>query len=77
MVVSIGDMKGLPNPEAFQQLEVGSEGPLITYSYYVTYQFAGGGEPKDKGSPEVCVCAPGNKQHGKSQQGELHLQPMG
>ncbi|OWK61204.1 Leucine-rich repeat-containing protein 43 [Lonchura striata] len=52
VVVSIGDMKGLPDPKAFQQLEVGSEGPLITYSYYVTYQFAGGGEPKDKGSPE-------------------------
>ncbi|XP_053849754.1 leucine-rich repeat-containing protein 43 isoform X1 [Vidua macroura] len=52
VVVSIGDMKGLPNPEAFQQLEVGSEGPVITYSYCVTYQFAGGEELKDKGSPE-------------------------
>ncbi|XP_068064592.1 leucine-rich repeat-containing protein 43 isoform X1 [Anomalospiza imberbis] len=52
VVVSIGDMKGLPNPEAFRQLEVGSEGPVITYSYYVTYQFAGGEELKDKGSPE-------------------------
>ncbi|NWS09592.1 LRC43 protein, partial [Motacilla alba] len=39
VVVSIGEMKGLPNPEAFQQLEAGSEGPVITYSYCVTYQF--------------------------------------
>ncbi|NWZ81421.1 LRC43 protein, partial [Poecile atricapillus] len=39
VVVSIGEMKGLPNPEAFQQLEVGSEGPMITYSYCVTYEF--------------------------------------
>ncbi|NWV26075.1 LRC43 protein, partial [Origma solitaria] len=39
VVVSIGEMKGLPDPEAFQQLEVGSEGPAITYSYCVTYEF--------------------------------------
>ncbi|NWT52852.1 LRC43 protein, partial [Erythrocercus mccallii] len=39
VVVSIGEMKGLPNPKAFEQLEVGSEGPVITYSYCVTYEF--------------------------------------
>ncbi|NWV73802.1 LRC43 protein, partial [Dasyornis broadbenti] len=39
VVVSIGEMKGLPDPEAFQELEVGSEGPVITYSYCVTYEF--------------------------------------
>ncbi|NWZ99801.1 LRC43 protein, partial [Nesospiza acunhae] len=39
LVVSIGEMKGLPNPEDFQQLELGSEGPLIACSYYVTYEF--------------------------------------
>ncbi|XP_038007910.1 leucine-rich repeat-containing protein 43 isoform X1 [Motacilla alba alba] len=52
VVVSIGEMKGLPNPEAFQQLEAGSEGPVITYSYCVTYQFAEGEELEDRGSPE-------------------------
>ncbi|XP_032931955.1 leucine-rich repeat-containing protein 43 isoform X2 [Catharus ustulatus] len=52
VVVSIGELKGLPNPEAFQQLEVGSEGPVITYSYYVTYEFAEGEELEDRGSPE-------------------------
>ncbi|NWX33536.1 LRC43 protein, partial [Notiomystis cincta] len=39
VVVSIGEMKGLPDPEAYQQLEVGAEGPVITYSYCVTYEF--------------------------------------
>ncbi|NXN89387.1 LRC43 protein, partial [Bombycilla garrulus] len=39
VVVSIGEVKGLPNPEAFQQLEVGSEAPVITYGYCVTYEF--------------------------------------
>ncbi|NXU11035.1 LRC43 protein, partial [Pardalotus punctatus] len=39
VVVSIGEMKGLPDPNAFQQLEVGSEGAVITYSYCVTYEF--------------------------------------
>ncbi|NXB19241.1 LRC43 protein, partial [Rhagologus leucostigma] len=39
VVVSIGEMKGLPDPKAFQQLKVGSEGPVITYSYCVTYEF--------------------------------------
>ncbi|NXY18316.1 LRC43 protein, partial [Atrichornis clamosus] len=39
VVVSIGEMKGLPDPKAFQQLEVGSEAPVITYSYCVTYEF--------------------------------------
>ncbi|NXD97888.1 LRC43 protein, partial [Chaetorhynchus papuensis] len=39
VVVSIGEMKGLPDPKALQQLKVGSEGPVITYSYCVTYEF--------------------------------------
>ncbi|KAL2298336.1 hypothetical protein Nmel_015330 [Mimus melanotis] len=52
VVVSIGELKGLPNPEAFQLLEVGSEGPVITYSYCVTYEFAEGEELEDRGSPE-------------------------
>ncbi|NXS24585.1 LRC43 protein, partial [Mystacornis crossleyi] len=39
VVVSIGEMKGLPDPKASQQLKVGSAGPVITYSYRVTYEF--------------------------------------
>uniref|UniRef100_A0A8C3EWR0 Uncharacterized protein n=1 Tax=Corvus moneduloides TaxID=1196302 RepID=A0A8C3EWR0_CORMO len=48
VVVSIGEMKGLPNPKAFQQLKVGSEGPMITYSYRVTYEFAEREELEDR-----------------------------
>ncbi|KFW04194.1 Leucine-rich repeat-containing protein 43, partial [Fulmarus glacialis] len=39
VVVSIGEIKGVPDPSARQQLEVGSEAPVITYSYCVTYKF--------------------------------------
>ncbi|NXM36331.1 LRC43 protein, partial [Oxyruncus cristatus] len=39
VVVSVGEMKGVPDPSALQQLEVGSEAPLITCSYFVTYEF--------------------------------------
>uniref|UniRef100_A0A8C5J7T0 Leucine rich repeat containing 43 n=1 Tax=Junco hyemalis TaxID=40217 RepID=A0A8C5J7T0_JUNHY len=53
LVVSIGEMKGLPYPEDFQQLEPDCEGPVIAYRYCVTYQFAEGEELKDRGSPEV------------------------
>ncbi|KFQ33796.1 Leucine-rich repeat-containing protein 43, partial [Mesitornis unicolor] len=36
VVVSIGEMKGIPDPSAHQ---VDSEAPVITYSYCVTYEF--------------------------------------
>ncbi|NXK51198.1 LRC43 protein, partial [Chauna torquata] len=39
VVVSIGKIKGVPEPSAVQNLEVGSEAPVITYSYCVTYEF--------------------------------------
>ncbi|NXI45728.1 LRC43 protein, partial [Galbula dea] len=39
VVVSVGEMKGVPDPSAQQQMEVGSEAPVITYSYCVTYEF--------------------------------------
>ncbi|NWI95243.1 LRC43 protein, partial [Pitta sordida] len=40
VVVSVGEMKGVPDPSIPQQLEVGSEAPpVITYSYFVTYEF--------------------------------------
>ncbi|KFQ70259.1 Leucine-rich repeat-containing protein 43, partial [Phaethon lepturus] len=39
VVVSIGEMKGVPDPSSRQQLEVGSKAPVITYSYCVTYEF--------------------------------------
>ncbi|NXI97827.1 LRC43 protein, partial [Psophia crepitans] len=39
VVVSIGEIKGVPNPSGLQQLEVGAEAPVITYSYCVAYEF--------------------------------------
>ncbi|NXL28125.1 LRC43 protein, partial [Glaucidium brasilianum] len=39
VVVSVGEIKGVPDPRALQQLEVGSQAPVITYSYCVTYEF--------------------------------------
>ncbi|XP_040433406.1 leucine-rich repeat-containing protein 43 isoform X1 [Cygnus olor] len=53
VVVSIGKIKGVPDPSALQGLEVGSEAPVITYSYCVTYEFAEGEEMEDGGSTEV------------------------
>ncbi|NXN24340.1 LRC43 protein, partial [Nycticryphes semicollaris] len=39
VVVSIGEIKGVPHPSIQQQLEVGSKAPVVTYSYCVTYEF--------------------------------------
>ncbi|NWH63547.1 LRC43 protein, partial [Geococcyx californianus] len=39
VVVSVGEIKGAPDPSALQQLEVGSKAPVITYSYCVMYEF--------------------------------------
>uniref|UniRef100_A0A663MLW4 Leucine rich repeat containing 43 n=1 Tax=Athene cunicularia TaxID=194338 RepID=A0A663MLW4_ATHCN len=54
VVVSVGEIKGVPDPRALQQLEVGSQAPVITYSYCVTYEFVEGEEIKDGSSTEVC-----------------------
>ncbi|XP_015733352.1 leucine-rich repeat-containing protein 43 isoform X4 [Coturnix japonica] len=51
VVVSIGEMKGVPDPSTLQELEIGSEEPVITYSYCVTYEFAG--EETEDGGTEV------------------------
>uniref|UniRef100_A0A8C5UF46 Leucine rich repeat containing 43 n=1 Tax=Malurus cyaneus samueli TaxID=2593467 RepID=A0A8C5UF46_9PASS len=73
VVVSIGEMKGLPDPKAFQQQEVDSEGPEITFSYYVTYEFVEAEELKNGGSPEVGASLCSWKQ---PKQGDLHLQAL-
>ncbi|KFQ83553.1 Leucine-rich repeat-containing protein 43, partial [Phoenicopterus ruber ruber] len=39
VAVSVGEIKGVPDPSALQQPEIGSEAPVITYSYCVTYEF--------------------------------------
>ncbi|XP_048819755.1 leucine-rich repeat-containing protein 43 [Lagopus muta] len=61
VVVSIGKIKGVPDPSTLQELEIGSEAPVITYSYCVTYEFAaeetedGGTEVKIHQSPVVAT----------------------
>lgn len=55
VVVSIGEIKGVPDPSAHQQLEVSSEFPVTTYSYCVTYEFEEGEEIEDSSSTEVCA----------------------
>ena len=55
VVVSVGEIKGVPDPSALQQLEVGSEAPEITYRYCVTYEFVEGEDIGDGSSTEVCA----------------------
>eukprot|EP00075_Anas_platyrhynchos_P036715 XP_027325968.1 N-acetyllactosaminide beta-1,3-N-acetylglucosaminyltransferase 4 isoform X1 [Anas platyrhynchos] len=53
VVVSIGKIKGVPDPSTLQELEVDTKAAAITYSYCVTYEFAEGEEVEDGGSAEV------------------------
>ncbi|NXN95930.1 LRC43 protein, partial [Rhinopomastus cyanomelas] len=39
VLVSVGEIRGVPDPRTGQRLEVGSKAPVITYSYFVTYEF--------------------------------------
>lgn len=55
VVVSVGDMKGVPDPSTLQQLADGSDFPVITYSYCVTYEFVEGEELDDGSITEVCA----------------------
>uniref|UniRef100_A0A672U9V7 Leucine rich repeat containing 43 n=1 Tax=Strigops habroptila TaxID=2489341 RepID=A0A672U9V7_STRHB len=54
VVVSVGDMKGVPDPSTLQQLADDSGFPVITYSYCVTYEFVEGEELDNGSSTEVC-----------------------
>ncbi|XP_058014776.1 leucine-rich repeat-containing protein 43 [Ahaetulla prasina] len=47
LIVTLGKMRGVPNP--FNPEDVGNspDSPIVTYSYYVTYEFAKG-EKKEK-----------------------------
>uniref|UniRef100_K7G5T0 Leucine rich repeat containing 43 n=1 Tax=Pelodiscus sinensis TaxID=13735 RepID=K7G5T0_PELSI len=54
LVVSVGKIKGVPNPIKPEELESSPEFPLITYSYYVTYEFVERENAEDTNSAEVC-----------------------
>uniref|UniRef100_A0ABM5F2N9 Leucine-rich repeat-containing protein 43 isoform X1 n=1 Tax=Pogona vitticeps TaxID=103695 RepID=A0ABM5F2N9_9SAUR len=55
MIVTIGKIRGLPNPVVSDEPESGPESPVITYSYYVTYEFAKGEKIEEKGTVKVVV----------------------
>ncbi|XP_026575141.1 leucine-rich repeat-containing protein 43 [Pseudonaja textilis] len=47
LIVTLGKMRGVPNPFNPEDLESSSGSPIVNYSYYVTYEFAKG-ERKEK-----------------------------
>ncbi|XP_025018846.1 leucine-rich repeat-containing protein 43 [Python bivittatus] len=48
LIVTIGKIRGVPNPVGPEELENSPDSPVITYSYYVTYEFAKGEKKGDK-----------------------------
>ncbi|XP_048677659.1 leucine-rich repeat-containing protein 43 isoform X2 [Caretta caretta] len=53
LVVNVGKIKGVPNPSKPEELESGPESPVITHSYYVTYEFVEREEAEDTNNSEV------------------------
>ncbi|XP_042297814.1 LOW QUALITY PROTEIN: leucine-rich repeat-containing protein 43 [Sceloporus undulatus] len=54
MIVSIGKIRGVPYPIGPEELKSGPESPVITYNYYVTYEFAKG-EKRQKETVKVAL----------------------
>uniref|UniRef100_A0A674JQB5 Leucine rich repeat containing 43 n=1 Tax=Terrapene triunguis TaxID=2587831 RepID=A0A674JQB5_9SAUR len=52
LVVSVGKIKGVPNPFKPEELESGPESPVITHSYYVTYEFVEREKAEDTNNAE-------------------------
>lgn len=55
MVVVVGRIKGIPNPVVLEEPESSPESPIITYSYYVTYEFAKGEKVEEKEGVKVYI----------------------
>uniref|UniRef100_A0A8C3XWE6 Leucine rich repeat containing 43 n=1 Tax=Chelydra serpentina TaxID=8475 RepID=A0A8C3XWE6_CHESE len=53
LVVSVGKITGVPNPIKPEELESSPESPVITHSYYVTYEFVEREKAEDTNSDEV------------------------
>ncbi|KAJ7309798.1 hypothetical protein JRQ81_007867 [Phrynocephalus forsythii] len=60
MVVAIGKIRGIPNPVVPDDAENGPESPVISYSYYVTYEFAQGEKIEEKETVKAAV-SPGQQ----------------
>uniref|UniRef100_A0A8C4YQT6 Leucine rich repeat containing 43 n=1 Tax=Gopherus evgoodei TaxID=1825980 RepID=A0A8C4YQT6_9SAUR len=52
LVVSVGKIKGIPNPIKLEELESSPESPVITHSYYVTYEFVEREKAEDTNNAE-------------------------
>ncbi|XP_060641964.2 leucine-rich repeat-containing protein 43 [Anolis sagrei] len=55
IIVSVGRIRGVPYPVIPEEVESGPETPIITYSYYVTYEFAKGERTQEKESVKVVL----------------------
>ncbi|XP_066466093.1 leucine-rich repeat-containing protein 43 [Tiliqua scincoides] len=55
LLVTIGKIRGVPNPIGPEEPESGPESPIITYSYYVTYEFARGETIEELETDKVVV----------------------
>uniref|UniRef100_A0A8C3TIF6 Leucine rich repeat containing 43 n=1 Tax=Chelydra serpentina TaxID=8475 RepID=A0A8C3TIF6_CHESE len=53
LVVSVGKITGVPNPIKPEELESSPESPVITHSYYVTYEFVEREKAEDTNSDEL------------------------
>ncbi|XP_054852931.1 leucine-rich repeat-containing protein 43 [Eublepharis macularius] len=55
MVVTVGKIQGVPNPVISEELESSLESSVVTYNYYVTYEFAKGEEIDDGDNTKIPV----------------------
>ncbi|KAL8180109.1 UNVERIFIED_CONTAM: hypothetical protein K2H54_006966, partial [Gekko kuhli] len=53
VIITIGKVRGIPNPAGSEELESTPESPVVTYSYYVTYEFAKGEKISDGDKTKV------------------------
>nr|XP_056715075.1 leucine-rich repeat-containing protein 43 [Euleptes europaea] len=53
MIVTIGKIRGIPNPIGAEDPESSPESPVVTYSYYVMYEFAKGEKISDRDHTKV------------------------
>ncbi|KAM3825978.1 MLX-interacting protein isoform 2-T2 [Vipera latastei] len=67
LIVSVGKMRGIPNPLIPEELEGSPDSPIITHSYYVTYEFAKGEKKGEKAA---------SKHRGISTAGDVASSPL-
>uniref|UniRef100_A0A8C0H6U6 Leucine rich repeat containing 43 n=1 Tax=Chelonoidis abingdonii TaxID=106734 RepID=A0A8C0H6U6_CHEAB len=73
LVVSVGKIKGIPNPIKIEELESSPESPVITHSYYVTYEFVEREKAEDTHNFEVLDLFTGVSATGHASQCFFHV----